>query len=54
MVKDYPELTDEIVATNYEEIVKNGLPFLQISPQMFQDANIVEILKLKKVNEIRS
>ena len=48
MVKDYPKLTDEIVTTNYEEIVKNGPPFLKIFPQMLQDANIAETFKIKK------
>ena len=42
------KLTDEIVAATYEELIRNGLPFLQISPQMFQDANIAETFKVKK------
>ena len=25
-------LTDEIVTANYEEIIKNGVPFLQVFP----------------------
>ena len=48
MAKDYSKLTDEIVAGNYKEIIQNGLPFLQIFPQMFQDENIAETFKLKK------
>ena len=48
MTKDYSKLTDEIVAGNYKEIIQNGLPFLQIFPQMFQDENIAETFKLKK------
>ena len=39
---NYSKLTDEIVTTTYEELIHNGLPFLQIFPQMFQDANIAE------------
>ena len=42
MAKDYSKLTDKIVTENYKEIIKNGLPFLQIFPQMFQDENIAE------------
>ena len=48
MAKDYSKLTDEIVVGNYKEIIQNGLPFLQIFPQMFQDENIAETFKLKK------
>jgi len=48
MAKDYSKLTDEIVAGNYKEIIQNGLPFLQIFPQMFQNENIAETFKLKK------
>ena len=48
MVKDYSELTDEIITATYEEIINNGLSFLQIFPRMFQDANIAETFKVKK------
>ena len=48
MMRNDSKLTDEIVAATYEELIRNGLPFLQISPQMFQDANIAETFKLKK------
>ena len=48
MTKDCSRLTDEIVAGNYREIIQNGVPFLQIFPQMFQDENIAETFKLKK------
>ena len=48
MAKDYSKLTDEIVTENYEEIIKNRLPVLQIFPQMFQDENIAETFKIKK------
>ena len=48
MTNDCSRLTDEIVAGNYREIIQNGVPFLQIFPQMFQDENIAETFKLKK------
>ena len=48
MTKDYAKLTDKIVTRNYKEIIKNGLPFLQIFPQMFQNENIAETFQLKK------
>lgn len=48
MMGNDSKLTDEIVAATYEELIRNGLPFLQISPQMFQDANIAETFKVKK------
>lgn len=48
MMRNDSKLTDEIVAATYEELIRNGLPFLQISPQMFQDANIAETFKVKK------
>ena len=35
------------VAENYREIIQNGVPFLQIFPQMFHDENIAETFKLK-------
>ena len=47
-MEDYSKLTDEIVTTTYEELIHNGLPFLQIFPQMFQEANIAETFKIKK------
>ena len=53
-MKNYSKLTDEIVTTTYEEIVRNGLPFLQIFPQMFQDANIAETFKVKKSQRNKS
>ena len=53
-MEHYSKLTDEIVTTTYEEIVRNGLPFLQIFPQMFQDANIAETFKVKKSQRNKS
>ena len=51
---NYSKLTDEIVTTTYEEIIHNGLPFLQIFPQMFQDANIAETFRVKKSQRNKS
>lgn len=48
MMRNDSKLTDEIVAATYEELIRNGLPFLQISPQMFKDVNIAETFKVKK------
>jgi hypothetical protein len=53
-MENYPKLTDEIVTTTYEEVIRNGLPFLQIFPQMFQDANIAETFKVKKSQRNKS
>ena len=47
MIENPPNLTDEVVKTNYEQIIKNVLPFLQVLPQMFQ-----KHLKLKKTNDL--
>ena len=46
-MNSYSQLTDKIVTENYKKIVKDGLPFLQIFPQMFHDENIAETFKLK-------
>ena len=51
---NYSKLTDEIVTTTYEELIHNGLPFLQIFPQMFQEANIAETFKTKKSQRNKS
>ena len=51
-MENYPKLTDEIVTTTYEEVIRNGLPFLQIFPQMFQDANIADIAKALGRSEV--
>ena len=48
MMGNSSKITDEIVTATYEELIRNGLPFLQISPQMFQDANIAETFRVKK------
>mgnify|MGYP001236078176 CR=1 FL=1 len=54
MVKKPTKFTDEIVKQNYEEIMQNGLPFLQVSPQIFQENNIAETFKLQKHREIKT
>ena len=48
MVKKPTKFTDEIVKQNYEEIMQNGLPFLQVFPQIFQENSIAETFKLQK------
>ena len=48
MIENPPKLTDEVVKTNYEQIIINVLPFLQVLPQMFQETNIAETFKIKK------
>ena len=53
-MENYSKLTDEIVTTTYEELIHNGLPFLQIFPQMFQDANIAETFRVKKSQRVNS
>ena len=53
-MEHYSELTDEIVTATYEELIDNGLPFLQIFPQMFQDANIAETFRVKKSQRNKS
>jgi len=40
LMNNYSELTNQTVTENYKEIIKNGLPFLQIFPQMFQDEQL--------------
>jgi hypothetical protein len=39
-MKDPSKLTYEIVKLSYEEIIRKGIPFLQVFPQMFQESNI--------------
>jgi hypothetical protein len=40
LMNNYADLTNQTVTENYKEIIKNGLPFLQIFPQMFQDEQL--------------
>jgi len=37
--------TNEIVKKQYEDLMKNGLPFLQIFPEMVQDSSVAETFK---------
>lgn len=54
MIENSSKLIDETVKTNYEEIIKNGLPFLQVFPQMLQENNIAETVKIKKPSGIKT
>ena len=47
MVKDESTLTNEIVKKQYEELMTNGLPFLQIFPEMIQESNVAETFKTR-------
>ena len=47
MVKDESTLTNEIVKKQYEELMTNGLPFLQIFPEMIQESNVAETFKIR-------
>ena len=49
MIDKSSELTTEIVKLSYEEVMRKGIPFLQIFPQMFQENNIAETFKIKKI-----
>lgn len=40
--------TSEIVQAQYEEFMKHGFPFLQIFPEMVQEADIAETFKRRK------
>jgi len=43
VIEDPSKLTNEVVKTNYEEIIKKKrMPFLQVFPQMFQESSIVK------------
>ena len=48
MRTDSSKLTNEIVKVSYGEIIRKGIPFLQIFPQIFQERNIAETFKIKK------
>ena len=45
MVKNESKLTNEVVKEQYEELMTTGLPFLQIFPEMIQEADIAETFK---------
>lgn len=43
--KDDFSLTNEVVKRQYEALMKNGMPFLQIFPEMIQEPNVAETFK---------
>jgi hypothetical protein len=43
-----------IVTATYEELTRNGLPFLQISPKCFKMQILQRHLRLKKTSEIKT
>ena len=52
MIDKSSELTTEIVKLSYEEVMRKGIPFLQIFPQMFQENNIAETFKIKNKGNV--
>ena len=40
--KDHPH---EVVKKQYEELMENGMPFLQIFPEMIQELTVAETFK---------
>ena len=45
MINEPSELTTEIVKLSYEEVIRKGITFLQVFPQMFQESNIAETFR---------
>lgn len=45
--KDHP---NEIVKKQYETLMENGMPFLQIFPEMIQELTVAETLKSAQKN----
>ena len=45
--KDSSSLTNEIVKKQYETLMRSGLPFLQIFPEMIQEPNVAETFKTR-------
>ena len=43
--KDNLSLTNEVVKRQYETLMKNGMPFLQIFPEMIQESTVAETFK---------
>tara|TARA_B110000003_G_scaffold185191_1_gene184054 strand:- start:91 stop:246 length:156 start_codon:yes stop_codon:yes gene_type:complete len=43
--KDHPH---EVVKKQYEELMENGMPFLQIFPEMIQELTVAETFKISK------
>ena len=54
MIKDYFKFTGEIVTATYEKLINNGLPFLQIFQQIFQDTNIAKTYTLLIFKKLHS
>ena len=54
MVDDSSRLTTEVVKTNYEEIMRKEIPFLQLFLQMVQEINIAETFRIKKIQRDKS
>ena len=54
VIEDPRKLTNEVVKTNYEEIIRKRIPFLQVFPKTFQVANIVETFRVKKSQRNKS
>ena len=52
MRTDSSKLTNEIVKVSYGEIIRKGIPFLQIFPQIFQERNIAETFKIKNKGNV--
>jgi len=50
MVANKSSLAKQVVTEQYEELMQNGLPFLQIFPEMIQEANIAETCYSCKLN----
>ena len=43
--KDHLSLTNEVVKRQYETLMENGMPFLQIFPEMIQELTVAETFK---------
>ena len=43
--KDHLLLTNEVVKRQYETLMENGMPFLQIFPEMIQELTVAETFK---------
>ena len=43
--KDDFLITNEVVKRQYEALMENGMPFLQVFPEMIQELNVAETFK---------
>lgn len=48
--KDHP---NEVVKRQYETLMENGMPFLQIFPEMIQELTVAETFKIAQKNGIK-